>query len=324
MRAGECADSYIREIEAHADQTQRAPGIDIIEFSRGFMVRQAEPLRVHQLDSTASAILELCDGQLTLAEIAEGVADVFGLEALPLAEVVACVTELRRAGILADRTHGRINPDQPDNPFDFFEAIYCLNLDRRPDRWAAALRRSFRLKIASRVERFSAISTPDNHHVGCARSWRVMIATARHRGLRNFLGLEDDAVFLDDTREVLRKGLAELAGLPWDLLYLGGAAWEPPVEIPGHAVLQSPRYMTCTHAVAINHTAYDRLLTDIPEADGIREWITKYAAIDQYLAQRVDTGYYRAYVLNPRVATQIEHTNPGALDAALRDRYTIR
>jgi hypothetical protein len=269
----------------------------------------------------------LCDGQRTVAEIAEGIADAFRLEVLPLAEVVASVAELRRAGVLADRTHGRMKPaqeDQADNPFGFFEAIYCLNLDQRPDRWAAALRRFCQLKIASRVERFSAISTPYNHNVGCARSWRVMIATARNRGLRNFLGIEDDAIFLDDTPEVLRAAIAELEGLPWDLLYLGGAAWKPPVEIPGHVALQSPRGLTCTHAVAVNHTAYDPLLAGIPEADGIEEWITAYAAIDQYLPQQVDAGYYRAYVLNPRVATQVELTDPAGLDGALRDRYTIR
>jgi hypothetical protein len=310
-----------------ADQPQQAAGIDVIQFSSGLMVRQAEPMLLHQLDSTASVILELCDGRHTVAEIADEVADVFSLEALPLATVVECVAGLRRAGILADRAHSRMRPpeaDQGDNPFNFFEGIYCLNLDGRPDRWAASLRRFRRLKIAARVERFAAIPTPDNHHVGCARSWRVMIATARRRRLRNFLGFEDDAIFLDDTVEILRRGLAELDGLPWDLLYLGGAAWESPLEIPGHVVLQSPRSMTCLQAVAINHTAYDRLLADIPEADGIREWITTWAAIDQYLPHQVREGNLRAYVLNPRVATQIEHTNPGALDAALRDRYTIR
>ena len=85
------------------DRPQRAAGLDIVEFSWGLMVRQAEPLRVHQLNNTASVVLELCDGQRTVAEIAEGVADVFGLETLPLAEVVACVAELRSVGVLADR-----------------------------------------------------------------------------------------------------------------------------------------------------------------------------------------------------------------------------
>jgi len=324
------ADGALAAIEAYAtgpdaDQPERAAGIDVVEFAWGFMVRQAEPSRVHQLNNTASAILEFCDGQRTVAEIAEGIADAFELEALPLAEVVTCVAELRRVGVLADRTHCRMKPDQADNPFGFFEAIYCLNLDQCPDRWADALRRFSRLQIATRVERFSAIPTPDNHHVGCASSWRLMIAAARNRGLRNFLGFEDDAIFLDNTLEVLRIALAELAGLPWDLLYLGGGAWEPPVEIPGHEALQSPRYLTCMHGVAVNHTAYDRLLSDIPEADGMEEWITRYLAIDQYLPQQIAAGHYRAYVLNPRVATQIQLTAPGGgLDGLLRDRYTIR
>jgi hypothetical protein len=299
------------------DQPRRAAGIDTAEWAEGYLVRQAEPLRVHRLNNTASMILELCDGQRTVTEIAGEMADSFDLEDLPQAEVVACVDELRRAGILADRV-------QPDNPFGFFEAIYCLNLDQRPDRWANSVRRFSRLQIAARVERFTAIPTPDNHHVGCAMSWRLMIATARNRGLGNFLGFEDDAIFLDNTLEVLRKAIAELEGLPWDLLYLGGATWEQPVEIPGHEVLQSPRYLTCMHGVAVNHTAYDRLLSGIPESDGMEEWITRYLAIDQYLPQQIAAGHYRAYVLNPRVTTQVELTGADRLDGLLRDRYTIR
>ena len=78
------------------DQPQRAAGLDIAEFSWGFMVRQAEPLRVHQLNNTASAILELCDGQTHGGRNRRGVADAFSLEAPPLAEVAACVAELRQ------------------------------------------------------------------------------------------------------------------------------------------------------------------------------------------------------------------------------------
>ncbi len=85
------------------DRPQRAAGLDIAEFSWGFMVHQAEPSRVHQLNNTASAVLELCDGHTTVAEIADCAADAFSLEAPPLAEVAACVAELRHAGILADR-----------------------------------------------------------------------------------------------------------------------------------------------------------------------------------------------------------------------------
>jgi hypothetical protein len=298
------------------DRPRRAAGIAVAELPAGLEVRPPEPSRLHRLNNTASFVLELCDGRHTIAEIAAALAEAFALSVPPLAEAAACVADLRRAGILAG--------EQAGNPFDFFAAVYCLNLDQRPDRWENSLRRFSALNIAARVERFPAISTPRNHHAGCARSWRAMVSRARDRGLANFLGIEDDAIFLDSTLDVVSAGLSELEGLDWDLLYLGGAAWEPPAEIPGLEVLQSPRYLASTTGVAVNHTAYDRLLAGIPEADGMEEWITRYLAIDQYLPEQIGAGHYRAYVLNPRVATQIELTDPDGLDGLLRDRYTIR
>jgi hypothetical protein len=88
-----------------SDQPVRAAGIEVVELPDGLMVRQAEPPRVHQLNNTAAIVLESCDGQLTIAEVAEVLAEAFGLEAPPLVEAAACVEELRRAGLLADRTH---------------------------------------------------------------------------------------------------------------------------------------------------------------------------------------------------------------------------
>ena len=290
------------------------------------MVRQAAG-PAHQLNNTASFVLELCDGQRTVAEIAGTLAGAFALSAPPLGVTAACVADLRRAGVLAEvlAGSGPAAPQSGTDPFSFFAAIYCLNLNERPDRWRSALRRFDTLNISTRVERFPAISTPGNHHVGCAMSWRLMIADARDRGLDNFLGIEDDAIFLDTTLDVVAIAISELEKKDWDLLYLGGAAWEAPAEIPGHTALRSPRSMTCTHALAVNHRAYDRLLAGIPAtADAIDEWLSSYAAIDQYLSHQVNNGYYRAYVLNPRVATQPELTPEGGLDGALRDRYTIR
>ena len=295
-----------------ADRPRRAAGIDLAELGNGLLVRQAQPPRVHLLNNTASMVLEMCDGRHTVAEIAAALGEAFTLDAPPLAEAAACVSGLRQAGVVTS------------HPFDFFAAIYCLNLDHQPARFENATRRFTALNIAARVERFSAVSTPRNHHVGCASSWRLMVAEARDRGLRNFLGIEDDAIFLDTTLEVVSTALSELAGLDWDLLYLGGAAWQPLVDVPGCLALHRARSLTCTHALAVNHTAYDRLLADIPQAEGIDEWIAEHTAIDQYLSKRVDAGSYRGYVLNPRVASQAELTSPGGLDGPLRARYTIR
>jgi hypothetical protein len=302
-----------------ADRPRPAAGIEITELPDGLVVREPRRGRLRRLNNTASAVLALCDGQRTVAGIAAALTGAFTLSAPPLAETATCVADLRSAGVLA----GRAAADD-SGPFAFFAAIYCLNLDERPDRWIAARQRFTMLDIAARVERFPAISTPRNHHVGCAISWRLMVAEARDRGLDNFLGIEDDAIFLDTTLEVVSKAISELAGMDWDLLYLGGAAWEATEAIPGHSALRSPRSMTCTHALAVSHRAYDRLLADIPAADGIDEWVAAHLAIDQFLAQRVRDGHYRAYVLDPRVATQAELTAGPELDGPLRDRYTIR
>ena len=88
-----------------SDQPVLAEGIEVVELPDGLMVRQAEPPRVHQLNGTSSIVLESCDGQRTVTEVAEVLAEAFGLEAPPLVEATACVEELRRAGLLADATH---------------------------------------------------------------------------------------------------------------------------------------------------------------------------------------------------------------------------
>jgi hypothetical protein len=60
---------------------------------------------MHQLNNTASVILDLCDEQRTLVQIAEVLAEAFELEGPPLQEVAACVAELRGTGVLLDRAH---------------------------------------------------------------------------------------------------------------------------------------------------------------------------------------------------------------------------
>jgi len=44
-------------MQQNADQPERVTGLDLVEFAWGYLVRQAEPMRVHELDSTASAVL---------------------------------------------------------------------------------------------------------------------------------------------------------------------------------------------------------------------------------------------------------------------------
>jgi hypothetical protein len=211
------------------------------------------------------------------------------------------------------------------SPFRFFDGIFCLNLDRDTGRWAQARRRHEQLDIAGQVERFPAVATPENHHRGNALSFRQMVAQAHRRRYQHVLILEDDAVFIDDTATVMEAAAAELAGLEWDLCYLGACVWSQAFPLlPGCRVLQECGPVTCSHAVAVHRRAYDRILTDIPAGrDEFDQWLTEYLACDQYLSRRIADGTFKAVITSPRVASQPFLLQYGEADGELAGRYVI-
>jgi hypothetical protein len=215
---------------------------------------------------------------------------------------------------------------QLGSPFTYFDAIFCLNLDEEAERWDEMTRRFARLDIGWRVERVPAVATPENHHIGCALSYRRMIVQARKRGYHNVLIVEDDAIFLDATVEVMRTAIAELSERQWDLLYLGGAVWSQTFPFADDSTsLQIPQGVTTTHAVAVNETAFDLILADLPEEGdpAFAAWIDTHLAIDQYLASRARSGALRPLIVSPRVATQPSLRGASDADLALADRYVI-
>lgn len=214
---------------------------------------------------------------------------------------------------------------QAANPFGYFDAIFSLNLDREIDRRLEAERRYGVLDIDWRVERVSAIDTPGNHHRGCALSWRRMIATADRRGYQHFLGLEDDAIFLDDTLEVLAGIIGELDRTEWDICFLGGVEQTPGSgQLPGYEFIKPAGYVTCTHATAIHARVFDRILGDIPEGGAdFERWIDSHRAIDQYLGGLCASGELRGVIATPRISSQPALTNYADADQELADRYVI-
>jgi hypothetical protein len=194
---------------------------------------------------------------------------------------------------------------EKNNPFNFFDAIYCINLDTQQGRWNDMQRRLDRLGILDRVKRFSAIHTPESHHIGCALSHRKIIELASKMGYENILVLEDDALFHRDTIKHLGAALPELSVIDWKAFYLGGMKWGEKrgsryVNLPGCKYLQKPELLTCTHAIAYHRRFYDELLDELPaDVAGMQQWVEDKKAIDQYLTKVSDT-----VVMNPVVASQ--------------------
>jgi len=206
-----------------------------------------------------------------------------------------------------------------DNAFSYFDAIYCINPDSATKRWEEMRRRFEALGIVQRVRRAPVLVTPQSHHIGAALSHRSVVEQACRHGLRNVLVFEDDAIFLDDTLELLNKMEAELSAQDWNLFYLGGGytIGYSVENVPGCSYLRR----ICSgvigiHAIAYNHSIYSTILEEIPgDVEAATAWIAIHN-IDVYMLN-ID----KRFLGRPCVALQ-----PWMLqqeDAELRARYTL-
>lgn len=188
------------------------------------------------------------------------------------------------------------------DPFQYFEAIYCINLASEPERWRAASARFERLGIARRVQRFEAVAKP-NRHAGQALSHRAVIAQARRQGLQNVLVFEDDVRFTSDIVSALEVGLRELKMLDWDIFYLGACRWNRQVTLlPDAQRLAAAGPVTCTHAIAYHRSIYEPILAAIPESSsGVDAWVAHHHGVDQFYAFHLPA---QKFLLSPVVATQ--------------------
>lgn len=153
------------------------------------------------------------------------------------------------------------------------DKIYCINLDRRPDRWELAAAEFEKHNL--QVERFSAV---DGHNVknkqrlslkpglhGCTMSHYLIIDRARELGYKTIMVFEDDAVLHNNFTERLQLCMSYLPK-NWDMLMLGGSHRETPTLIHGRPYLKVNKTLT-SHGYVIKESIYDRLLQKLKPMD---------------------------------------------------------
>ena len=174
-----------------------------------------------------------------------------------------------------------------DSPFHYFDAIYCINLDFQTERWQAMQERFRRLHIEKRVRRFSAIE--EGQYIGATLSHRQIVEKAKRQGLSNVLVFEDDAIFFDDIARYLQRSVKELRQQEWKLFFLGGCKFgQVYPKVSGCQYLESPKGLTCTHALAYHHSFFDEILENIPpDIDSMKIWRQTHRAIDKWLARTI-------------------------------------
>jgi hypothetical protein len=73
---------------------------DIVEMADGYVYYDALDGEVYFLNLTAAAILELCDGTTSAAQIANILQESFGLIEPPIDDVTTCLEGLASAGLV--------------------------------------------------------------------------------------------------------------------------------------------------------------------------------------------------------------------------------
>lgn len=109
--------------------------------------------------------------------------------------------------------------------YDHFDHAFCINLDKRTDRWEASQKQFKRIGID--VERVSGVDgfaiqgdfSIRPGEVGCLKSHMKVLELAKERGYKSFLLLEDDVEFANDFHE--RFNIIEPQIPEYEMLYFG-------------------------------------------------------------------------------------------------------
>lgn len=195
----------------------------------------------------------------------------------------------------------------------YFDKIYCVNLDRRPDKWQES-QEEFEKWGIKNVERFSAHdgknldSKPFKikpSELGLILSNVDIIRNCIENGIERLLILEDDCYFTEDVT-TLGNLLPQIPS-DWDFFYFGGnhnahKGVKAPERISDSVV--RVHHTFSTHAVAINGRFLETMLSKIEQ---------KTAPLDVMFTEL--QKIHNVYCFSPSIAFQ----RAGYSDIQLRE-----
>jgi hypothetical protein len=191
---------------------------------------------------------------------------------------------------------------------DFFDKTFCINLDRRLDRWDECLIEFNKFNITD-VIRWSAIDGNKIEKKGsCEKTSQLALILTNidiledciKNNLKNVLILEDDIQFTDEINNI--KEYFDLLPEDWDMVYFGGnhnthMGVSPPIKI-NEKVCKLHNTFT-THCVGINGKSIQTILNKLKEINNPLDVI--YTNLQKSL---------NVYSFYPMIATQrISHSD---------------
>lgn len=180
----------------------------------------------------------------------------------------------------------------------YFDEIYCINLDRRKDRYGLFLQEVNKYNI-SNINRFSAIDGNTlageypilKGELGVLESHLKIISEAKDKNLSSVLIMEDDVIFSDEIYKL--DEYMSLVPKDWDMIYFGGNHIYGPKPIRINQKVLKLEYTVALQCVAIKNTVFDAILALLP---------LRKKQVDTYYGQ-LQNGY-NAYGFYPSMAKQ--------------------
>jgi len=189
-----------------------------------------------------------------------------------------------------------------NNPFDFFDEIYCINLDHRIDRWEHAQNEFEKLGIKDRVIRFSAIKHNDGR-IGLIKSNLEIIKIAKSKKLNNVLIFEDDVQFIWKNKpiDILNKSIEQLPDDKWNMFYLGANTHQKLIKT-NKENLVILKNAFATHSICFNKNTFDYY---IKYAEKLNKITNINDVLDVWISKNIQEKGI-VFMTNPLLTTQME------------------
>ena len=175
--------------------------------------------------------------------------------------------------------------------------IYCLNLNRRPDRWEECKKQFKKYNI--KVERFEAtdgnqlpkLPEMTSGEVGIIHSYIRILQDAIKNKYKSILIYEDDIELVDNFTETFELYMRQVPH-DWEIINLGGFNNRKRLNFVDKNIYKMEHTLT-THAIMFKNTVYSDIL----------EMISKYKhTLD--VALSVNYYRYKSYGMYPAIVIQ--------------------
>jgi len=184
---------------------------------------------------------------------------------------------------------------------NFYDAIYCINMSSRTDRWHKCIKQFEKFGITKNVKHVNAVQLESLEYprkklarAGCALSHMCCIENALANNYDKILILEDDweprykPSEFEYAISIAHKELPD----DWDLLYYGGnvvdAIRPQPLDRLSDNIWQVVGCAS-THAIAYNRKIIKYMCNLGLSEQNISQWIDAHQAIDVYFINVVQT-----------------------------------